>query len=140
MSDPQFPHAARLALQFVEDVATLIESSRGGGTEISQQTLFILRSQLGIDTTAARDSDPSHCGRAESDPGQSLEATSDNLHPLLQEMAGRASKWTADLAEAGIRAVPHRSDMALFYASIKVLDRCLKEPHGHRPTQHLTNE
>jgi hypothetical protein len=134
MSVTSLDRTAHLALQFVGNTTSIIDSLDDVGAKLSHQSLREISDRLRLDMTAGHESwqewDDDDQGKAclVGRPDEQERA----LHPLLQGISERFSAWTSTRMESSVSDLHHDADVALFNACIRLLDCRLKTADSHR--------
>lgn len=128
----------RLALQFIEDMTSVIDDCRRNDAACSRKELARIKQILVLERSAVCEIDDSCSATKRSDEKQ--EDPERALHPLLQGLVGRFTEWRTSMIDPQAPKTTHHSDVALFQASIKLLDSRLKGVHVRCPSSSYDEE
>lgn len=138
MSGLSLDGKTRLALQFIEDMTSVIDDCRRDDAACSRKELARIKQILVLERSAVYEIDDSCSATKRSNEKQ--EDPERAMHPLLQGLVGRFTEWTTSMIDPQAPKTTHRSDVALFQASIKLLDSRLKGVHVRSPNSSYNEE
>ena len=119
MSGLSLDGKTRLALQFIEDMTSVIDDCRRDDAACSRKELARIKQILVLERSAVYEIDDSCSATKRSNEKQ--EDPERAMHPLLQGLVGRFTEWTTSMIDPQAPKTTHRSDVALFVR---------KEPHS----------
>ena len=130
----------RIALQFIEDMTSVIDDCRRDDATRSCQELAQIRRLLLLQVSAVSEPDMGCSVTTTMGHDEKQEDPERSLHPLLQGLVGRFTEWTTSMMDPQSPKTTQRSDVALFQASIKLLDSRLKGVHVRSPSSSYDEE